>query len=192
MYKAIHVCMKQFNFFFFYFLWLTKGYTRNVPISFYLLGACVLHSPFVLAYSPQVRRGLTNLFIYIYIYIYIYFFFFFFYIYFFIYIFLYIFFITPEPTGTMSQLQACSSYNSTHYVQLIPAVNLFLTSRCLFSAGSTEAIRGRESCSRTQHNGNCRGSNPRPCGPKADTLTTAPPRPHNIYIYIYLLNTLRS
>jgi hypothetical protein len=35
------------------------------------------------------------------------------------------FLITPEPTGTRTQLQACSSYNSTHYVQLFPAVNFF-------------------------------------------------------------------
>jgi hypothetical protein len=88
---------------------------------------------------------------------------------------LFLFFITPEPTGTRSQLQACSSSNSTHYVHLIPAVNVFVTSRYPFSAGSTEAIRGRESCSRTQHGGTWRGSNARPCGHGADAL----PRSHH-------------
>jgi hypothetical protein len=39
-----------------------------------------------------------------------------------------------------------------------------------FSAGWTEAIRGKASCSRTQHDGTWRGSNPRPCGHETDAL----------------------
>jgi hypothetical protein len=81
-----------------------------------------------------------------------------------------VFFYYSRANGHKSQLQACSSYNSTHYVHLFPAVNLFLTLRYPFSAGSTEAIRGRESCSRTQHDGTWGGSNPRPCGHGANAL----------------------
>jgi hypothetical protein len=49
-----------------------------------------------------------------------------------------------------------------------------------FSAGWTGAIRGKASCSRTQHDGTWQGSKPRPCGHETDALPLSHHVPINV------------
>jgi hypothetical protein len=95
--------------------------------------------------------------------------------------------------GTRSQVQACSSYNSTHYVQVSQLLILFLTSRYPVTAGSTEAIRGRESCSRTQHDGTWWGSKPLAVtSPTRYHWATTSPSKHVLKPQNYLINGPQS